>query len=400
MNILVINSGSSSIKFQLINMQDQHVICKGLIERIGLSDGIFNYEPADKEKVKKITDIPDHNTGIHMVLEALTASNTGVISSLQEINAVGHRIVHGGEKIQKSVLLDENTIPDIESCIPLAPLHNPANLMGVEAVKAELPNVPHVGVFDTAFHATIPAQAYVYGLDYKYYEHHGIRRFGFHGTSHQYVSMRAAELLGIPLDSFNCITCHMGNGVSFSAVKGGKSIDTSLGFGTMCGIPMGTRAGDVDPAVIMHMLDTLGMSTEDVHNEIYKTGGLKGISGVSSDMRDIDEAAEKGDKRAQLALDIFAHAARKHIGAYATEINGPLHAVIFTAGIGENAIGMREKICEGLEILGLKIDSDKNNIRGKEQVISTADSKVTAMVIPTNEELMIALDTKKIAEGK
>ncbi|THB68932.1 MAG: acetate kinase, partial [Spirochaetaceae bacterium] len=359
--------------------------------------GIFNYEPGNGESTKKVLDIPNHNSGIHMVLEALTNKETGVIENLNEINAVGHRIVHGGEKIQRSVLLTPDMIKDIEACIPLAPLHNPANLMGIEAVKAELPNVPHVGVFDTAFHATIPEQAFIYGLDYEYYEKHGIRRFGFHGTSHQYVSMRAAEILGVPQDEFNCITCHMGNGVSFSAVKNGQSIDTSLGFGTMCGIPMGTRAGDVDPAAILHLIDNLGLSTAQVHDLIYKNGGLKGISGVSSDMRDIEKAAAEGNKRAQLALDVFAHAARKFIGAYATEMGGKLNAIIFTAGIGENAISLRESICEGLEILGAKIDSARNDVRGKETIVSTDDSRVKILVVPTNEELMIALDTQKIA---
>ncbi len=398
MKILVINSGSSSIKFQLINMESKNVLCKGLLERIGIEDGIFNYEPAGHKKIKETRNIPGHDQGIKMVLNAITDPNTGVIGNLSEINAVGHRIVHGGEKIQESVLLDESSIKDIEDCIPLAPLHNPPNLMGVAAVKKELPDIPHVGVFDTAFHATMPPESYIFGLNYDYYEKHRIRRFGFHGTSHQYVSKRGAEILNKNADDFNCITCHMGNGVSFTAIKKGKSIDTSLGYGTMCGVPMGTRAGDIDPAVMLHLIDNLKMSTDEIHNLIYKDSGLKGLSGLTNDMRDIEGAAEKGNKRAEIALEVFAHAAKKYIGAFSTLMDGRLDAIIFTAGIGENAISMREKICNGLEVLGAKIDKDKNNVRGEEKIVSTHDSKVKILVIPTNEELMIALDTEKIAK--
>ena len=399
MKILVVNSGSSSIKFQLINMDNKHVLCKGLLERIGLDQGIFNYEPAGKEKIKETINIPNHDEGIKIVLKAIKDPKTGVISDLNEINAVGHRIVHGGEKIQESVLLNENSISDIEDCIPLAPLHNPPNLMGVAAVKKELPDIPHVGVFDTAFHSTMPEESYIYGLNYEYYEKHRIRRFGFHGTSHQYVTKRGAEILNKDINDFNCITCHMGNGVSFTAVRGGKSIDTSLGYGTMCGVPMGTRAGDVDPAVMLHLIDNLKMTTSEVHQLIYKDSGLKGLSGLTNDMRDIDEEAKKGNKRAKIALDVFAHAAKKFIGAFSTEMNGRLDAIIFTAGIGENAVSIREKICSGLEVLGAEIDKDKNNIRGAEKIISTQDSKVKIMVIPTNEELMIALDTLRLAKN-
>ncbi len=399
MKILVMNSGSSSIKFQLINMDNKHVLCKGLLERIGLDQGIFNYEPAGKEKIKETINIPNHDEGIKIVLKAIKDPKTGVISDLNEINAVGHRIVHGGEKIQESVLLNENSISDIEDCIPLAPLHNPPNLMGVAAVKKELPDIPHVGVFDTAFHSTMPEESYIYGLNYEYYEKHRIRRFGFHGTSHQYVTKRGAEILNKDINDFNCITCHMGNGVSFTAVRGGKSIDTSLGYGTMCGVPMGTRAGDVDPAVMLHLIDNLKMTTSEVHQLIYKDSGLKGLSGLTNDMRDIDEEAKKGNKRAKIALDVFAHAAKKFIGAFSTEMNGRLDAIIFTAGIGENAVSIREKICSGLEVLGAEIDKDKNNIRGAEKIISTQDSKVKIMVIPTNEELMIALDTLRLAKN-
>ncbi|OQA33802.1 MAG: Acetate kinase [Betaproteobacteria bacterium ADurb.Bin341] len=399
MDILVINSGSSSIKFQLINMHNKKVLCKGLLERIGIADGIFNYESHDgKDKIKETRDIPNHRVGIKMILDVIQDPKAGVIKSLDEIEGVGHRIVHGGEKINTSVLLTEANIKLIEECIPLAPLHNPPNLMGVEAVKSELPNVPHVGVFDTAFHATMPEESYIYGLNYEYYEKHRIRRFGFHGTSHQYVAEKGADILGIPRDQFNCVTCHMGNGVSFTAVKNGKSFDTSLGYGTMCGIPMGTRAGDLDPAILLHMLDNLKMSTKDVHNQIYNNSGLKGMSGLSNDMRDVQKAAAEGNKRAELALEVFAHAAKKYIGAFSTLMGGTLHAIIFTAGIGENDIATRERICNGLEVLGARIDKKKNDIRGEEKIVSTDDSRVKIMVIPTNEELMIALETHRVAE--
>lgn len=396
MNVLVINSGSSSIKFQLLNTKTRYAMCKGLIERIGLEDAIFNYQPHNDKKFKEIISIPNHTTGIKLVLDTLQDPQKGVIKNLSEIDAVGHRIVHGGEKIKKSEKLTPNILQIITDSSKLAPLHNPANLMGVEAVSQVLPNIPHVGVFDTAFHATMPKHAYIYPLAYEYYEKHGIRRFGFHGPSHQYVSMRAAEILGIPLENFNCVTCHLGNGVSLTAVKGGHSVDTSLGFGTMCGVPMGTRAGDVDPAIILHLQDELGMSSKEVHDLIYKQSGFKGVSGLTNDMRDVEDSANAGNERAQLALDIFSHGARKYIASLSTSLGGHMHAVIFTAGVGENGPEAREHICQGLEVLGVKLDKEKNLIRGKEAIISTDDSPVKILVVPTNEELMIALDTEAV----
>lgn len=399
MKILVINSGSSSIKFQLLDTADRKVLCKGLVERIGLEDAIFNYQPAGRDKIKEILPIPDHTTGIKLVLDALTSPERGVIASLDEIAAAGHRIVHGGERIQHSVLLCDETLRLIDECTPLAPLHNPANLMGIHAMRTLLPSIPNVGVFDTAFHATMPKPAYIYALDYSHYEEHGIRRFGFHGTSHQYVALRAAEILGTPIERFNCITCHMGNGVSLTAVKAGKSMDTTLGFGTCCGIPMGTRSGDVDPAVLMHLIDELGMTSRQVCDLIYKGAGLKGISGLTNDMRDVEEAAAKGHERAELALAIFAHHARKYIAALATSLDDRVDAVVFTAGIGENGSEIRERICKGLGFMGVWVDPERNRVRGKEAIISPEGAPVKVMVVPTNEELMIALDTERIVRG-
>ncbi len=397
MKILVINSGSSSIKFQLWNMDKHEVLCKGLIERIGHDDGIFNYEPEGKEKSKDVLSIPNHTRGIKLLLDAIVDPERGVIGSIEEVSAVGHRVVHGGSKITKSELITPEIEQIVRESSSLAPLHNPPNLAGIDAMKELLPKVPNVGVFDTAFHSTMPPEAYIYGLAYEYYEKYGIRRFGFHGTSHKYVAIKGAEMLGIDPDKFNCVTCHMGNGVSLTAIKDGKSVDTTLGFGTMCGVLMGTRAGDVDPAVILHLITELGMDPKDVNTLLYKQSGLKGISGISNDMRDVEEAAA-GNQRAQLALDIFAHTARKYIAALAADLDGRLDAIIFTAGIGENSAGTRARCCKGLEVLGARIDPDKNNVRGKPAVISTDDSAVKILVIPTNEELMIAMDTERIVK--
>ncbi|MCU0291790.1 MAG: acetate kinase [Thermoanaerobaculaceae bacterium] len=399
MKILVLNSGSSSIKFQLMDTADRKVLCKGLIERIGLADAIFNYEKAGCPKTREVRPILDHTTGIKLILDALVHPECGVLASLDEIAAAGHRIVHGGERIKQSVLLCDETLRLIDECTPLAPLHNPANLMGVHAMQALLPTIPNVGVFDTAFHATMPRYAYMYALEYSYYEKHGIRRFGFHGTSHQYVAMRGAEILGKPPAEFNCVTCHLGNGVSLTAVKGGRSMDTTLGFGTVCGVPMGTRSGDVDPAALMHLIDELGMTSRQVCDLIYKGSGLKGISGLTNDMRDIEQAAAAGHERAELALEIFAHAARKYIAALATSLEDRVDAVIFTAGIGENGAEIRERICKGLGFMGVHLDPARNTVRGKEAIVSTDDSPVKVMVVPTNEELMIALDTEAIVKA-
>ncbi len=399
MNILVINSGSSSIKFQLMDMDTHAPRCRGLLERISLAGGIFTYEPAGRERIKTGCDIPNHAAGIRMVLDAVCSPEAGVIRSLDEIAAVGHRIVHGGERIKKPEVLGDEVVAIVRECSKLAPLHNPPNLTGFEAVRDLLPGVPHVGVFDTAFHATMPPHAYVYALDYDLYERHGIRRFGFHGTSHQYVAMRAAAMLGKPLDNFHCVTCHMGNGVSLTAVRGGRSVDTTLGFGTMCGVPMGTRAGDVDPAIILHLIDQLGMSSAEVHDLLYRRSGLKGLGGQTPDMRDVEAAAAAGDPRARLALDVFCHAARKYVAALATSLEGRLDAVVFTAGIGENSPATRAGVCRGLEFMGVHLDPSRNEVRGREAVVSAGSSPVAVLVVPTNEELMIALETQRVVSG-
>lgn len=399
MIILVINSGSSSMKFQLMDMKNREILCKGLVERIGLEEGTFSYQPGQGEGQVQSREIPDHEAGISLALKSITDPQAGVIKDLSEIDAVGHRIVHGGEKIKKSELLTDEIIKIIQDCADLAPLHNPSNLLGVKAMKKLIPDVPHIGVFDTAFHTTIPEKAYIYPLAYEYYTEHGIRRFGFHGTSHQYVSLRAAEILGIKPENFNCISCHFGNGVSITAVQNGKSVDTSLGFGTVCGVPMGTRAGDLDPDIILYLIDHLKMSVAEVRHLIYRDSGLKGVSGLTNDMRDIVSAALAGEKRPKLALRIFTRSARKIIGAMATVLEGKLDAIIFTAGIGENIPEIRTMICKGLEIFGAKIDLKKNHVRGKEAIISTNDSRIKLMVVPTNEELMIALGTEALAQG-
>jgi acetate kinase len=396
MIVMVLNSGSSSIKFQLLQMQDRGCLCRGLIERIGLDDAIFTYQPHSGESSRRILAVRDHGTGIELALRAVTDPVTGVLASLAEIRAVGHRIVHGGEKITKSELLSAGIIRIIEECSVLAPLHNPPNLLGVEAITRLLPGVPQVGVFDTAFHAAMPDESYIYALPYEYYRKHGIRRFGFHGTSHQYVARRTAEILGKPYGELNCITCHLGNGVSLTAVRGGRSVDTTLGYGTMCGVPMGTRAGDVDPAVILTLIGKLGLSTDEVHRLLYKESGLRGLSGLTNDMRDVVLAASEGNQRADLTLRVFAHCARKHIAAMATNLEGRLDAIVFTAGIGEYSTDTRARICAGLEVLGARLDPAKNRVEGQEAIISSEDSVIPILVVPTNEELMIALDTEEI----
>jgi len=400
MIVLVINSGSSSLKFAVIKTEDDSVLCSGVVERIGLDDAIFTYKTKKEGKTQKnrrTFSIKTHGEAISSALSAITAPENGVLENLEAIKAVGHRIVHGGEKIKSSQLWTEEVEGLVDKASFMAPLHNPANILGVKAVRALLPDAQHVGVFDTAFHGTMPKSSYIYGLDYSFYRDHGIRRFGFHGTSHQFVSNRAAVLLQKPVEKLNCITCHLGNGVSLTAIKNGKSVDTSLGFGTMCGVPMGTRAGDVDPAVILHLFDSLKMSASEVKDLLYKNSGMKGLSGLSNDMRDIEEAAEEGNERAKLALEIFARRTAKYIGAYSVHMGGRLDAIVFTAGIGENGPETRESICQGLEIIGAKLDPSKNRgLRGKEAEISTHDSVVKIFVIPTNEELMIAKETEAV----
>jgi len=395
MKILVLNSGSSSIKFRLMESDTGGVLARGLIERIGEETGRMRYRPGNDGDVVREEPIGDHRKGLSMVLETLTDSRVGALESLEEIDAIGHRVVHGGEKFSDSVMIDEDVIAGIEECSPMAPLHNPHNLEGIRAAMKNLPGVPNVAVFDTAFHQTMPPVAYVYPLPWEYYEEKRMRRYGFHGPSHQYVSARAAEMMGRPLEDLCVITCHLGNGCSLTAVKNGRSIDTSLGYGTMCGVMMGTRSGDVDPAIIVELAKSHGLTPDDINRVIYKESGLLGISGVSRDMRDVEEAAEEGNHRAALALELFADKVRKYIGGYAVTMGG-LDAIVFTAGVGENGPEIREKICSGLEVLGASIDPEKNLVRGREEDITGPDSRVRVLVIPTNEELMIARETARL----
>ncbi|MCI7261659.1 MAG: acetate kinase [Clostridium sp.] len=391
MNILVINCGSSSLKYQLINSETEAVLAKGLCERIGI-DGCLTYQPEGGEKEKTEIPMPTHTEAINSVIAALTNEKTGVIKSLSEVGAVGHRVVHGGEKFTASCLINEESIKAIEECNDLAPLHNPANLIGIRACQELMPGVPMVAVFDTAFHQTMPETAYIYGLPYEYYEKYKVRRYGFHGTSHSYVSKRTAEIVGKPYDQMKIIVCHLGNGASISAVNCGKSVDTSMGLTPLEGLIMGTRSGDMDPAIMEFVAKKEGLSLEEMTNVLNKKSGMLGISGVSSDGRDLDAAAAAGNKRAQLALDAFNYRVIKYIGAYAAAMNG-VDAIAFTAGIGENNIQMREEVCASLEFMGVKLDKEKNNVRGEERIISTEDSKVKVLLVPTNEELAIARET-------
>ncbi len=397
MFVFVLNCGSSSFKYQLLDMSNEGRVAIGLVERIGMKDSVLTYDRANGQKIKEVSDIADHQDAIRQVLGKLVDPQVGVIGSLTDIGAVGHRVVHGAEKFSGSVLINADVIAALKENIPLAPLHNPPNITGIEAAMSAMPGIPNVGVFDTAFHATMPPESYIYALPYEWYEKHHVRRYGFHGTSHRFVSERAAELLGIPGDRFNCITCHMGNGSSFTAVKGGKSFDTSMGMTPLEGLVMGTRAGDLDAGIPNFLSSHVNLSFADIDNALNKKSGLLGISGISSDMRDLESAAGEGHARARLAIDVLRHRALKYIGAYAIEL-GRVDAIIFTGGIGENAIDFRGSVVERLTTLGIRLDAVANNVRGKEAVISTADSPLTVMVIPTNEELVIARDTKTIAE--
>lgn len=398
MKVLVVNSGSSSIKYQLFDMTDESVLAKGLVERIGIPNSIINHYPSGREPVITHQDIPNHKIGIKLAMDALLHPEYGVIKDVSEISAVGHRVVHAGEKFSGSVLLADEVMDALKECIELAPLHNPPNILGIEVCKELIPGVPQVGVFDTAFHQTIPECAYLYGIPYKYYKKYKVRRYGFHGTSHKYVAQKAADILEKPLEGLKIITCHLGNGSSITAVKNGISIDTSLGFGTVAGIVMGTRCGDVDPAVIPFLMDKEKLSIEEINKIIYKESGLLGLSeGISSDNRDLGKKAKQGDERAIRALSILDYGIKKYIGSYAAAMGG-VDVVVFTAGIGENAWKVRKGACEGLEFLGIKIDSEKNNSSNEETIISEDDSRVKVMVIPTNEEWMIAKDTMEIIE--
>jgi len=397
MKVLVVNSGSSSIKYQLFDMTDESVLAKGLVERIGIPNSIINHYPSDKEPVITHQDIPNHRVGIKLMMDALLHPDYGVIKDISEIVAVGHRVVHAGEKFSGSVLLTDEVMDALKECIELAPLHNPPNILGIEVCKELMPGVPQVGVFDTAFHQSIPECAYLYGIPYKYYKKYKVRRYGFHGTSHKYVAQRAAKILEKPLEELKIITCHLGNGSSITAVKNGVSVDTSLGFGTVAGIVMGTRCGDVDPAVIPFLMDKENLTVKDINKILYKESGLLGLSeGISSDKRDLREKANQGDKRAIRTISVFTYGIKKYIGAYAAAMGG-VDAIVFTAGIGENSQETRAEACEGLEFLGVKIDPEKNKVRAKEAIISSNNSRVKVMVIPTNEELMIAKDTAEIS---
>ncbi len=391
MNILVINCGSSSLKYQLINSETEGVLAKGLCERIGI-DGMLTYQPEGGEKEKSEIAMPTHTEAINAVLAALTNEKSGVIKSLSEVGAVGHRVVHGGEKFTSSCLINDESMKAIEECNDLAPLHNPANLIGIRACQELMPGVPMVAVFDTAFHQTMPDVAYTYGIPYEYYEKYKVRRYGFHGTSHSFVSKRTAEIVGKPYDQMKIIVCHLGNGASISAVNCGKSVDTSMGLTPLEGLVMGTRSGDLDPAIIDFVGKKEGLSLDEMNEVLNKKSGMLGISGVSSDGRDLEAAAETGNKRAQLALDVFDYRVIKYIGAYAAAMNG-VDAIAFTAGIGENNIKMRKDVCSSLTYLGVKLDEEKNNVRGEERIISADDSKVQVLLVPTNEELAIARET-------
>jgi len=396
MNVLVINCGSSSLKYQLINMNDESVLAKGLVERIGIEGSVLKHEKTGQDKVVIEEVMKNHKDAINLVLKALVDENHGAVKDLGEVDAVGHRVVHGGEKFAGSVLITEEVVNAMKECIELAPLHNPPNIIGIEACKELLPNVTMVGVFDTAFHQTMPAESYIYPLPYELYEEMGIRRYGFHGTSHKYVSERVAALTGKSLEGMKIVTCHLGNGASLTAIKDGKSFDTTMGMTPLEGLVMGTRCGDIDPAIVTYLINNKKMTAEQVDNLMNKKSGVLGISGVSSDFRDIEAAAEQGNKRAQLALEKFDYTVRKYIGSYAAAMGG-LDVIVFTAGLGENSASNRCNICKGLEFLGIEIDDCRNDIRGKEVEISKEGSKVKVFVIPTNEELMIARDTKMLA---
>ena len=392
MNVLVINCGSSSLKFQLINSESEQVLAKGLCERIGI-DGSLTYQPAGGEKVKSQKAMPTHTEAIQFVIDALTDAETGVVKSLDEIGAVGHRVVHGGEKFAQSVVITEEVKKAIEECNDLAPLHNPANLIGINACQELMPGTPMVAVFDTAFHQTMPEKAYMYGLPYEYYDKYKVRRYGFHGTSHSFVSKRAAELAGKPYDQLKSIVCHLGNGASICAVENGKSVDTSMGLTPLEGLVMGTRSGDIDPAILEFIAKKEDLDIAGLMTMLNKKSGVYGLSNnLSSDFRDLDAAAAEGNKEAEIALDVFCYRVAKYVGSYVAAMNG-VDVIAFTAGIGENAGNVREKVVEYLGYLGIELNKEANGVRGEEITISTPDSKVTVMVIPTNEELAIARET-------
>jgi len=394
MIVLVVNCGSSSLKYQLINMDNEEVMAKGLVEKIGLPDSQLTHKwNGQKKEIKQ--SIPDHQVAVKLVLDILTDAECGVIKSMDAIDAVGHRVVHGGEEFAASTLITDEVMKALEKCSAMAPLHNPPNIIGINACKAIMPGVPQVGVFDTAFHQTMPAKAFMYGLPYELYKEDHIRRYGFHGTSHRYVAGEVAKVMGVPVEKLRIINCHLGNGSSLAAIKYGKCVDTTMGFTPLAGVLMGTRCGDIDPAIVLNVMDNHNLSTKEMDTLMNKKSGVLGISGVSSDFRDLGQAAAEGNERAQLALDMFHYQVRKEIGAFVAAMGG-VDVITFTAGVGENGIEDRAAIAEGLEYLGAKLDPQRNNVRGKDALISTDDSTVKMYVIPTNEEIMIARDTKDI----
>ena len=397
MKVLVVNAGSSSIKYQVFDMTDESVLAKGLVDRVGIPGTTLEHKPAGKDEVVIKRDLPDHTEGMKLVLDVLVNPEYGCIKSMDEIGAVGHRVVHGGEDFSASVVIDDNVKKVIKDCFDIAPLHNPPNLMGIEACQALMPNVPHVAVFDTAFHQTMEPANFLYALPYEVYEKHKVRRYGFHGTSHFYVSQRAAEMLGKPYEECKIITLHMGNGASMAAIKNGKVVDTSMGFTPLEGLVMGTRSGDIDPAIVFFLLEKLGLSAQEAYNYFNKKSGMLGLSGECNDLRDILEAASSGNERAQIALEVYYNRVKGYIGKYVAKLNG-CDCLVFTAGVGENGYDVREKVCEDLDYLGIKMDVEKNKVRGKEVDVAAEDSKVRIFVIPTNEELVIARDTYNLAK--
>lgn len=394
--ILAINAGSSSLKFQLLDMPSEQLITKGAVERIGLQDSIFTIS-LNEGKRQEVRSIPDHEAAVRMLLKKLTDLN--IVCSLSEIEGVGHRVVHGGETFDDSVLVTDEVIQKIANLSELAPLHNPAHVVCIEAFREVLPDVPEVVVFDTAFHQTMKSAAYLYSLPYEYYTKYAVRKYGFHGTSHKYVTMRAAELLGLPIEDLRLISCHLGNGASITAVKGGKSVDTSMGFTPLAGLTMGTRSGDIDPALIPYIMDKTGMNATEVINVLNKKSGMLGISGFSGDLRDIEKEAKRGNRRAQLAIDIFVSRIHDYVGMYAAKMSG-VDAIIFTAGIGEHSSMVRERALEGLEFMGIRVDPERNRINGEEVFINDPYAPVKVLVIPTNEEVMIARDTVRLSKLK
>ncbi len=397
MKVLVVNAGSSSIKYQVVDMTDESVLAVGLVDRVGIPGTTLEHKPVGKDKVLIKKDLPDHTAGMKLVLEVLVNEEYGCIKSMDEIGAVGHRVVHGGEEFAESVVIDDRVKKVIKDCFDIAPLHNPPNLMGIDACEELMPNVNHVAVFDTAFHQSMEASNFLYALPYEVYEKYRVRRYGFHGTSHFYVSHRAAEMMGKPFEECKIITLHLGNGASMAAVKGGKVVDTTMGFTPLEGLVMGTRSGDIDPAIVFFLMEKLGLGTSEANSYFNKKAGMLGLSGVSNDLRDILEAAASGNERAQTALDVYYNRVKGYIGNYMAKLNG-CDCLVFTAGVGENAIDIRENICKDLDYLGVKMDVEKNKVRGKEVDVAAADSKVKIFVIPTNEELVIARDTYRLSK--